>query len=244
MSRESFILVLQSTRMITPRVREMTLVREDEQALSYEAGQFITLHLSWEDAELRRNYSIATPPNKTVEFQIAAVFVEGGRATRLLFAMEPGERIETTGPFGRFVLRDEPPTRYLLVATGTGVTPYRSMLPELACRIDDTGFRAVLVLGVRSRAELLYGADFLQFAERHPSFSFLACYSREMPELPELYEKQGYVQDRLEELSLDPGSDIVYLCGNPNMIDVAVERLKAHSFPMPNLRREKYVSAN
>ncbi len=244
MSRESFILVLQSTRMITPRVREMTLVREDEQALSYEAGQFITLHLSWEDAELRGNYSIATPPNKTVEFQIAAVFVEGGRATRLLFAMEPGERIETTGPSGRFVLRDEPPTRYLLVATGTGVTPYRSMLPELACRIDDAGFRAVLVLGVRSREELLYGADFLQFAERHPGFSFLVCYSREMPELPELYEKKGYVQDRLEELSLDPGSDIVYLCGNPNMIDVAVERLKARSFSMPNLRREKYVSAN
>ena len=140
MSRESFILVLQSTRMITQRVREMTFVREDEQVLSYEAGQFITLHLSWEGAELRRNYSIAAPPNKTVEFQIAVVFVEGGRATRLLFAMELGERIETTGPSGRFVLRDEPPTRYLLVATGTGVTPYRSMLPELACRIDDTGF--------------------------------------------------------------------------------------------------------
>jgi ferredoxin-NADP reductase len=46
------------------------------------------------------------------------------------------------------------------------------------------------------------------------------------------------------ELKPDPKKDIVYLCGNPDMIDTAVERLKAIGFDNTNLRREKYVSSN
>lgn len=244
MGSDSFTMVLKSARMLTPRVRELTFVREDGQPFSYIPGQFITMHLPWESATLRRNYSIATMNREPAEIQIAAVFVEGGRATRLLFAMDPGERVETTGPFGRFILRDESPARYVLVATGTGVTPYRAMLPELADRIDHSGFSAILLLGVRSPKELVYGEDFLSFADRHPGFRFLACYSREMPASPSALERPGYVQDNLYQLSLDLETDIVYLCGNPNMIDIAAQSLKADGFPIARIRREKYVSAN
>lgn len=240
---ESFTAVLKSARMISPRVRELTFIREDGQTLSYLAGQFITLHLPSADQILSRNYSIATPPQNTIEFQIAAVYVEGGRATRLLFAMEVGERIKTSGPHGRFVLRDESPARYLLIATNTGVTPYRAMLPELGRRIDEQGLRVKLLLGVRNREERIYGDDFLEFAEHHSGFEFLACYSREMPEVPAPYEFQGHVQDRLADLALDPGTDIVYLCGNPGMIDMTVSQLKETGFPLKNLRREKYISS-
>ncbi|MCI0401469.1 MAG: FAD-binding oxidoreductase [Gammaproteobacteria bacterium] len=244
MSREQFTLVLRSARMVTPRVRELSLVREDSQPLEYVPGQFITMHLPFDGQTLLRNYSIATIPGGTEAIEIAAVRVEGGRATRLLFEMLPGDRVETTGPFGRFVLRDDPPARYVLVGTGTGVTPYRAMLTELGRRLAERHFSAVLLLGVRGPDELLYGQNFIDFAEQHPGFRFQACYSRTMPELPAPYERKGYVQDTLVELDLDPNMDIVYLCGNPNMIDTAAVTLRAAGFPTPNIRREKYVSSN
>lgn len=244
MSREQFTLVLESARMVTPRVRELTLVREGGQTLPFVPGQFITMHLPFDGKTLLRNYSIATIPGTTDAIQIAATFIEGGRATHHLFEMQAGDRVATTGPFGRFVLRDDPPTHYILVGTGTGVTPYRSMLPELGHRLEDGNFSAVLLLGVRGPDELLYGQDFLDFAEQHPEFHFQARYSRIMPETPAPHERRGYVQDALNKLDVDPGTSIVYLCGNPNMIDAAAQQLHTAGFPTPKVRREKYVSSN
>lgn len=244
MSHERFTFVLQSSLMATPRVRQLNFRREDGTPFSSAPGQFITLHLPWQDMELRRSYSVATIPGSVDDVQIAVTHVEGGRATKLLFDMTPGARIEATGPFGRFMLRDDPPGRYLLVATGTGISPYRAMLPQLRARLDGKQHTAALLLGVRGPDELLFGEDFVSFARENPAFEFIASYSRRMPEPPVAHARKGYVQDHLMELKPDPARDIVYLCGNPDMIDTAVDRLKAIGFDNHNLRREKYVSSN
>lgn len=242
MSHQKFNLVLNSREFITPRVMKFSLAREDGARFEYTPGQFITLHLPWEDMILRRSYSIATPSlqaGSEREIEIAVTAVESGRATGVLLDLRPGDRIEATGPFGRFVLRDDPPVRYLLVATGTGVSPYRAMLPELARRLEESGYSARLLLGVRNRDELLFGADFEAFAEARADFEFDPAFSRDPAG-----ERGGYVQQRLARLALDPEIDIVYLCGNPNMIDEAVAHLKATGFGNPRIRREKYVSSN
>jgi len=244
MSHERFTFVLQSSRMATARVRQLNFRREDGAPFNYTPGQFITLHMPWQDMELRRSYSVATIPGSVDEVQIAVTHVEDGRATKLLYGMTAGARVEATGPFGRFVLRDDSPGRYLLVATGTGISPYRAMLPQLRARLDGKHHEAVLLLGVRGPDELLFGEDFLGLARDNPAFRFIASYSRRMPEPPAAHARKGYVQDHLMELKPDPQRDVVYLCGNPDMIDTAVERLKAVGFDNHNLRREKYVSSN
>lgn len=244
MSHDRFNLVLQSSRMLTPRVRQLSFRREDGQPFGYTPGQFITLHLPWEAMELRRSYSVATIPGSSDEVQVAVTHVDGGRATQLLYGLQPGAPVQATGPFGRFVLRNDPPARYLLIATGTGVSPYRAMLPQLGTLLDGSNYSAVLMLGVRGPDELLYGEDFLAFAESTSAFQFVASYSRRLSDPPRAHERKGYVQDHLLELGPDPKRDIVYLCGNPDMIDAAVERLKALGFDNHNLRREKYVSSN
>src|SRR5579871_661247 len=156
MSHQRFNFVLRGSRMITPRVMQLDFYREDGQPFAYVPGQFITLHMPWQDLmELRRSYSVATIPGESGDVQIAATYVEGGRATGMLFGMEPGTKVEATGPFGRFVLRDDPPGRYLLIATGTGVSPYRAMLPQLRTLLDGKNHSAVLMLGVRGPDELL-----------------------------------------------------------------------------------------
>ena len=244
MSHERFNFVLRESRMITPRVMQLSFYREDGQPFAYVPGQFITLHMPWQDMELRRSYSVATIPGESGDVQIAATHVDGGRATGLLFSMQPGERVAATGPFGRFVLREDPPSRYLLIATGTGVSPYRAMLPQLRTLLDGKTHTAVLMLGVRGPDELLFGPDFIKFVAGNPGFQFVGSMSRRLSEPTLSHERKGYVQDHLMELNPDPKRDIVYLCGNPDMIDTSVERLKALGFDNQNLRREKYVSSN
>ena len=245
MSIPQFDIELSARRMIAPRVLELSFKRADGAPFAWVAGQFITLLLPHVGKELRRSYSIATVPGTAAGgFSFALSQVEGGRATGILFAATPGQRFKCSGPFGRFILRDDPPSRLLLLATGTGVTPYRAMLPELAARIASARCEVDLLLGVRSRAELLYGDEFLALSQREPRFRFHPCYSREMPAAPEAAERKGYVQDVLKEFPLDATRDIAYVCGNPGMIDAVHAQLTAAGFPIGNQRREKYVSSN
>lgn len=244
MPHERFTFVLQSTRMVTPRVRQFNFRREDGIPFHYVPGQFVTLHMPFEDKELRRSYSIAASPDGVNDVELAITYVDGGRGTGLLFAMQPGARVQATGPFGKFQLREDSLQRDLLVATGTGIAPFRAMLPQLRKRLNGDGHEAVLLMGVRGPDELLYGEDMLLLARENPHFKFITSYSRRLSDPPVPHERKGYVQDHLMELGPDPARDIVYLCGNPGMIDDAVVKLKAVGFQTHNLRREKFVSSN
>lgn len=243
MAFTTFPLIVEHSRMITPSVLELGFRRADGKDLGYVAGQFLNIHFETEGKPTHRSYSIANAPRAGGTLDIAIAPVEGGRATALLFGLEPGDELQASGPFGRFVLRDDPPCRYVWVGTGTGVTPYRAMLPGFADRLQEVGYSAVMLMGVQYRKDKLYAADFEAFAKRHAGFRFQACLSREAEPDPGLNETKGYVQQQFEALALNPEKDIVYLCGNPDMIDDAVEILKGKGFELKNLRREKYLPA-
>jgi ferredoxin-NADP reductase len=242
MAIETFPVELAWRRRATPHVLHLAFRRQDGAALDFIPGQFINLHFDTEGGGTHRSYSIANPPRPDGLLEIAMSPVEGGLASEALAALEPGDTVAASGPYGRFVLRDEPPCRYVLVGTGTGITPYRAMLPLLAERLE-AGFRVHIALGVWRREELLFGEDFIAFAEAHEQAVFSGCYSRENPEHPSPWEHAGYVQTLFSHLELDPSSDVVYLCGNPGMVDESFEILKAMGFGVKQIRREKYVSA-
>jgi NAD(P)H-flavin reductase len=162
-----------------------------------------------------------------------------------LEGLEHGGHIDASGPYGRFCLGPgDSNQRYLLIGTGTGVTPYRAMLPLIEQQIAARDIRVVLLFGARTPAEVLYGDEFRAFAERHPAhFRFVPCLSRELPDAPHPDVRHGYVQQFLGEFAPDAAGDIAYLCGNPNMVDACFEALKGHGLAVPQIRREKYVSS-
>ncbi|MCC7095559.1 MAG: ferredoxin--NADP reductase [Thermomonas sp.] len=243
---------LVARRMLAPTVAHLSFERDDGQVLPCIPGQFIQIHFRYADgSEARRSYSIAlgraldTPPDARVD--IAVSYVSGGAATALFEALEIGHRLEASGPYGRFCLfPNDANRRYLLVGTGTGITPYRAMLPQLEKLMHDRSVDVVLLQGARSPAELLYGDEFRAFANAHPGFRYVPCLSRELPMEDSLHAhpdvRHGYVQNVLAELEPDPEHDIAYLCGNPDMVDASFELLKERGLAIGRIRREKYVS--
>mgnify|MGYP005814395429 FL=1 len=248
-----FPLKLVGKRMLAPSVAHLTFTRDDGQPLDFVPGQFIQVHFNYADGTpTRRSYSLATIHDHALgagdAVEIAVSYVPGGAATALFEGLEPGGTVQASGPFGRFCLMPgDDNRRYLLIATGTGVTPYRSMLPLLEKAIAERGIEVVLLFGARTPAELLYGDEFRAFAERHPGFRFVPCFSRELPapDSPHAHPdvRHGYVQQFLAGFTPDAGGDIAYLCGNPNMVDACFEALKEAGLPVPRIRREKYVSS-
>ena len=236
-------------RMLAPSVGHYQFVRDDGQPLDFVPGQFIQVHFRYADGTpAKRSYSLATihdhalGPGEAVE--IAVSYVPGGAATALFEGLPEGGHVEASGPFGRFCLMPgDRNARYLLIATGTGVTPYRSMLPQLRSLMAERGVEVVLLQGARTPAELLYGDEFRAFADAHPGFRYVPCLSRELPPDPHPDVRHGYVQQHLGAFAPDAARDIAYLCGNPDMVDACFEALKEFGLPVPQIRREKYVSS-
>ena len=244
-----FPLKLVGRRMLAPSVGHYVFTRDDGQPLDFIPGQFIQVHFHYADGTAaKRSYSLATIRDPAVasdeSVEIAVSYVAGGSATSLFEGLEIGGHLDASGPYGRFCLMPgDANQRYLFIGTGTGVTPYRAMLPQLEKLIVERGIEVVLLFGARTPEELLYGDDFRAFADQHPQFRFIPCFSRELPENPHADVRHGYVQQFLGEFSPNADTDIAYLCGNPNMVDTCFEQLKADGLPIPQIRREKYVSS-
>jgi ferredoxin-NADP reductase len=245
---EHFSLRLAASRMLAPSVRHLEFERADGAAFAFIPGQFVQVHFHYADGKpTKRSYSVATigdgggEPVRRIE--IAVSYVDGGAATALLANLKEGDSVDASGPYGRFCLMDaDANRRYVLVGTGTGVTPYRAMLPQIA-KLAARGAEVALVYGARNEAELLYGDEFEVFAQANPHFHFYACFSRVPRALPRAHDRVGRIQVALEELKPDAAHDIAYLCGNPDMVDQAFALLKEAGLPIPHIRREKYISS-
>jgi ferredoxin-NADP reductase len=245
---EHFKLRLVASHMLAPSVRHLAFEREDGAAFAFVPGQFIQVHFHYADGKAtKRSYSVATvgPGSGAVpRVEIAVSYVDGGAATELLSQLDEGDSIEASGPYGRFCLMEaDTNQRYLLVATGTGVTPYRAMLPQIRTLTQTRGCTFALVYGARNEAELLYGDEFEAFAREVPGFTFHPCFSRTPRPVPRAHDRNGRAQVALGELGPNAAGDIAYLCGNPNMVDEAFAMLKEAGMPVPHIRREKYVSS-
>jgi len=243
MQVNTFPITLKESYMISPKVKHFTFNCSNTPAFNYLPGQFITVHFEHQGKNLKRSYSIANPSKQDNCIEFAAGYFAGGPGTELLFNLKPGDTININGPFGRLILKDEDPKRYILVATSTGVTPYRAMLHELGKRItQQPNLQVVILQGVQKREEILYAAEFQTFAQQFPQVTFIPCLSQVKADQLEPNEYSGYVQHFFSRLNLNPNQDLVYLCGNPGMIDEAFNYLKENSFAMQHIIREKYIS--
>src|SRR4051812_5430490 len=113
--------------------------------LEFTPGQFVSFQHEIDGKPITRAYSLASAPHENNHFELCLNRVEGGRMSPHLFAMQPGDTIETSAPLGTFVLR-EPARDSILIATGTGVAPFRSIL-RAQLPHGEPGF--TLLFGVR-----------------------------------------------------------------------------------------------
>ena len=209
-------------------------------------GQYATLGIQNAEGKLvRRAYSVASAPGDAYAadgvLRFYVVRVDEGALTPSLFGLSVGDELFLSPRLGgHFVLGPGDPERDLvMVATGTGTAPFRSMLlAERALAPEErTGRRRVLLEGCRVAADLGYADELRALAEEDPTFIYLPTVTRE-PEGSDWSGHRGRVNallqpDAFEEAAgfpLDPATCAVFLCGNPQMIDQAEEELTGRGF--------------
>jgi ferredoxin-NADP reductase len=93
--------------------------------------------------------------------------------------LRPGDELQVEGPFGEFVLDEHSERDIVMIATGTGMSPIKSMLVHL---LDKRSRRRVrLFFGLRYPADLFY-TDLLRGLKAHyPEFEYQIILSQPDP---------------------------------------------------------------
>ena len=153
---------------IAPGVRHFVFEAGQVERLEFVPGQFVSLTDSIAGRSITRAYSIASAPGDGNRFELCLNKVDGGAFTPHLFELSPGDVVDMPPPLGTFTLR-RPLRDSLLVATGTGIAPFRSML-QAELRPDSPAF--TLLFGVRHESHVLYRQEFEEMARTFPQFRF------------------------------------------------------------------------
>jgi CDP-4-dehydro-6-deoxyglucose reductase len=239
---QPFDVRLASARRLTPAVRELTFERVDGQPMAFEPGQWVNLLLPLgETGDSKRSYSIASPPDGSPRFDVAVTHVQGGPGSTYLHAVPPGEVLTAVGPQGFFTrpVAGAPPS--LMIATGTGVTPMRSMMRAALAG----GSRAPmwLLLGVRHEEDAPYAAELSAMAAAHPHVRFETTLSRPGEGWS---GRHGYVQTHVPGLwrdlaALGGGTAHAYVCGLERMVGSVRELLRKDlGLPRQQVHGERY----
>lgn len=149
-------------------------------------------------------------------------------ATGYLCGLTPGAEVAIAGPFGKtLLLPEDPKANLVLVATGTGIAPFRGFLRRLFAGGVTWSGQVRLYAGARSAADLLYREELEALQAAHPNFRVAYALSQEQqtPDGQRQHVHHRMTQDA-EELwrLLDADNTYLYLCGIKGMED-HVERV-------------------
>jgi ferredoxin-NADP reductase len=201
---------------------------------SFRPGQYITIGAGG----IERPYSIASAPYESaIELFIEYVLPDnGGKLTPLLYARHVGDRL-TMRPEakGRFTRRAGV-TNHVMVATVTGIAPYVSMIRQFihereSCPQSIDRSRFFVLQGASHRDEFVYDNELRGMSARYPELiQFVCSVSR-----PGADRNAGWngptgrinllIEDYLDRWPLPKADTLIYLCGNPGMIEDASARL-------------------
>ena len=228
-------------------------VQPDGQVFDFKPGQFAVLGLLGAeprvveagpedpppaaDKLIRRAYSIASSSVEKQYLEFYLTLVTSGELTPRLFSLKYGRRVflspKATGAFT--LDRVAPGKAVVLVATGTGLAPYMSMLRTML--IDDAQRKFVVLHGARYSWDLGYRAELETLARIRPNLTYLPAITRPQED-PHYRGQTGRIQSLLAEgiverqsgVVLDPAASEVFLCGNPDMIQEVKALLAAKGF--------------
>ena len=178
------------------------------------AGQYIDILLK--DGK-RRSYSLATKPDTSgvTALEIHVRLTPGGLFTEHVFTkLKVRDLLRFEGPLGSFYLRDESEKPMILLASGTGFAPIRSIIESALEKKLEQKRPMTLYWGCRVRQDL-YQMELAQSWVR-PGFKFVPVLSDEKWE-----GRTGFVHRAVMEDFPDMSGVQVYACGAPIMVDSA-----------------------
>ncbi|NJW52004.1 ferredoxin--NADP reductase [Salinimicrobium oceani] len=223
-------------------LRIKNVIRETEQAVSLEfeipqestaefnfkAGQYVTVKAKVDGKEIRRAYSICTPPGENT-FRVTVKEAKNGTFSVLANnKLKAGDVLEIHPPEGKFIFEpvdDGHPHTYAAFAAGSGITPVLSILKTVLQKEKHSRF--VLIYGNRTPDDTIFFKELLELQMQHPDRLFIEFIYSRTKEEDSHYGRidESTVNYVLKNRFKDTSFTRFYLCGPEEMINNVTEIL-------------------
>ncbi len=143
---------------VPPEVREQ---------LNFKPGQHVAVRAMIEGEEVRRTYSIVSPPGSATLEIAPRILADGQMSQHLARHVRTGLTVDVLAPSGGFhVDVDRAATRnYVAFAAGCGITPVYAILAQVLA--GEPGSRCILVYGNRTGARTMLLEDLMALKNRY-----------------------------------------------------------------------------
>lgn len=227
-----FQAVIDEVNLISSTAIELKVTAEED--VAFLAGQYINIHVPG-TTEVRSYSFSSVPGSRELRFLIRNI--PGGLMSSWLTGQaRSGDKLILSGPLGVFYLR--PIARpILMLAAGTGLAPFLSMLARL--KQSDPDQQVHMIYGVRNPEDLVYVEELERLTQELSNFSFVTVLSGADHEHP----RKGYITDHLCDSPV-LGNDVdVYLCGPPLSVDSALSAFQTQGIEPASFHYEKFTSS-
>jgi propane monooxygenase reductase subunit len=213
-----------SNENVTHDMRHFVVKLVEPTSIKFFPGQYVDFAIP--DSEETRSFSMAnisTLENGQLEFVIK-VYPDGLFSHFLDAKIKVGDRLDITGPFGVFTLRDAPGSDLVFVGGGAGMAPILALLRSMADRGIDR--KATFYYGARRRRDLCFEDELRKLEETLPNFRYVPALSE--PDDGDDWDGEvGLITDVLRRDVGNLGRTDAYVCGPPPMVEAALELLPA-----------------
>ncbi len=208
---------------ITHDLRHLVLRLVEPKEIRFFPGQYIDITVP--DTTETRSFSMANTTTRDgglLEFVIK-VYPDGLFSHFLDTELAVGDRLQVTGPFGVFTLR-EGDAPLVFVGGGAGMAPILCLLRSMAERKIER--KAVFYYGARGARDLCFEDELRRLEQTLPSFRYVPALS-EPAEGEGWAGETGLITDVLKRDAGDLSGSHAYVCGPPPMVEAALPALAA-----------------
>ena len=212
----------------------------------YWAGQYLTFRFdNITDKPIVRSYTMSSSPNQLETCAFTVKRVEKGLISNWLCDhVKVGDILRARGPIGRFIYEPEKDLGHLvMVAAGSGVTPFVSIMREFANKLGAKGSpkKMSLLVSYRSRKDLILWEDLQSFTTKSDCHVYVTL-SRDDTTSNEFW--QGRInQDMIEcVVGKDFTNSTFMSCGPTAIMDLTGDVARAHGVPSEQIKTESFES--
>lgn len=202
------------------------------------AGQYALVQVD-QKRNVYRAYTISSADPSKEPLEVTVKLDKKGYGTPRLFNLQPGAGVMVVPNLGEDFIPTEEKVKdhVLLMASGVGITPFRSIAYELLERRGHAG-KVHLLYSVHGEEDVVYAEEWEDLAAKYPNFE-VTILTRHPPAQNAKYER-GNVWERIPELG-DPERSCAFLCGTSTMVKKSVAALQDAGMPRANIIVENFA---
>jgi propane monooxygenase reductase subunit len=223
---------------VTHDMRHLVLRLISPAEVKFFPGQYMDFAIPGTDQV--RSFSMANTSSRDglLEF-IIKVYPDGLFSEFLDKRLAVGDRLELTGPFGVFTLRDADKD-LIFVGGGAGMAPILALLRTMAERGIQR--KATFFYGARGQRDLCFEDELREIAEKLPNFTYIPALSDHDPANGDWGGETGFVTDVVKRLAADLPGAHAYVCGPPPMVEAALPLLETLGVPEKRIYYDKFTT--